>query len=182
VNILNKPDPAAATELSVAPLEETADERAEKAEPRPSNADAALSIFGTKARKSSWTCSDEDFPSFSGLWEGLKRRLKLNVTVSTVTLPDVLVGIHVVSRGVLVGPGVIVGDDEGAGMPIVTPGNPTPIIDVGDAVGCGVSESEVDIVEEADSWTEVEARLGEMVDIWSGITGVLGSAADLGDS
>ena len=41
--------------------------------------------------------------------------MKPNVTVSTVTLPDVLVGIHVVSRGVLVGPGVTVGDDEGGG-------------------------------------------------------------------
>lgn len=84
--------------------------------------DEALFILGTKPRKSSWTCSDEDLPSFSDRGGGLKRRLKLNVTVSTVTLPDVLVGIHVVSKGVLVGPGVIVGDDEGARMLIVTRG------------------------------------------------------------
>ena len=76
MNILNKPDPAAATELSVAPLEETADEKTEKADPRPSNADAALSIFGTKARKSSWTFSDEDFPSFFGLLGRLEEKIE----------------------------------------------------------------------------------------------------------
>lgn len=65
MNNSNRPDPAAATELYVAPLEETADEKCENAQPRPSKAEAALSIFGTLAMKAEWLCFDDDLPSLS---------------------------------------------------------------------------------------------------------------------
>lgn len=48
----SRPDPAADKDLSDASEARTADEKLLKAEPRPSNIDAALLIFGTTARKS----------------------------------------------------------------------------------------------------------------------------------
>lgn len=60
--------------------------------------------------------------------------------------------------------------------------NPTPTIEASDAVDCGVPEPGVDVVDDGDAGNEVEDRPGELVDVWSEITEVLGTVFDSVDS
>lgn len=72
-------------------------------------------------------------PSFFG---GLTRKSKAKVIDSTVILPEVILGIHVVSEVVVAGLGVFVGGTEGAGELSVTPGTPTLASELDGSVDC----------------------------------------------